>query len=350
MLSVCLITRNEEAVIGRCIQSILPAAAEIILVDTGSTDRTIEIASSLGARILEHKWTGDFSAARNVALDAAGHEWILSIDADEQLSQEDLEALIRISGGRADPGAPSDDHLAYLVTIESWDSAMKKQGNRTRHPALRLFRNLAGVRFAGPIHENIVLPDKAEVGHADISLLHDQTHLSKEETAAKHARNVELLKKRIRHEPKNPELHHYLADEYSELGKLELAAESYQRSLRHRSIDMDKPSPRSAHAMKRLADVLRELGDIEAALAVVREALGIHPEYTDLLYLEGLLCLAQQDLPAAAEAFAACLRQGDAPPRYVSSLGVGGDGARKALHLVEKLARQQQTALRSFLS
>ena len=80
-----MIVRDEESRLPACLESIRPAVDEIVIVDTGSTDRTVEIARSFGARVEVHPWQGDFSQARNIALELACGTWILYIDADERL-------------------------------------------------------------------------------------------------------------------------------------------------------------------------------------------------------------------------------------------------------------------------
>ena len=84
-LSVCMIVRDEEVNLRRAIESVRDFASEVIVVDTGSRDRTVEIARSLGAKVSTHVWQEDFSLARNVAIEAASGDWILSLDADEWL-------------------------------------------------------------------------------------------------------------------------------------------------------------------------------------------------------------------------------------------------------------------------
>src|SRR5207253_3105704 len=92
-LSVCLLTRNEEKNIARAVRSVAEAADEVLVADTGSTDRTVEIARSLGARVLDYAWNDDFGAARDYAIAHAGHDWILWLNPDEELIPESLAAL-----------------------------------------------------------------------------------------------------------------------------------------------------------------------------------------------------------------------------------------------------------------
>ncbi|MFZ2655904.1 MAG: glycosyltransferase family 2 protein, partial [Victivallales bacterium] len=83
-LSVCMIVKNEEAFLGRCLKSVVDHVDEIIIVDTGSTDRTVGIAKSFGARIYYHPWQDDFSLHRNQSISYARGRWIFIIDADEE--------------------------------------------------------------------------------------------------------------------------------------------------------------------------------------------------------------------------------------------------------------------------
>ena len=87
-LSVCMIVRNESHHLPKALASVKGIAAEIVVVDTGSTDDTVSIASAMGAKVLHFAWIDDFAAARNAALEAATQPWILSLDADQRLASD----------------------------------------------------------------------------------------------------------------------------------------------------------------------------------------------------------------------------------------------------------------------
>jgi hypothetical protein len=97
-VSLCMIVKDEEAMLPRCLAAVTDHVDELIVVDTGSTDRTIEIAESFGARVLHHTWDGDFAAARNVGLDAATSDWLMYLDADEVLVEGDGPRLRELLG------------------------------------------------------------------------------------------------------------------------------------------------------------------------------------------------------------------------------------------------------------
>src|SRR3954454_17988622 len=97
-LSLCMIVKDEEEWLERCLAAAKPAVDEIIIVDTGSIDRTVEIAESFGATVLHHEWTGSFSDARNVSIEAATGDWIMYLDADEVLVEDDAPRLHALTG------------------------------------------------------------------------------------------------------------------------------------------------------------------------------------------------------------------------------------------------------------
>ena len=118
LLSVVLITFNEEANIARTLQSVAPLVqqgrGEIIVVDSGSTDRTLEIAQSLGARVFSEEWKG-FAAQKNSALAKASGEWVLSLDADEELSNELAEDIEQVLADSAPVAPQPQSAVAYCI-------------------------------------------------------------------------------------------------------------------------------------------------------------------------------------------------------------------------------------------
>jgi tetratricopeptide (TPR) repeat protein len=198
LLSAALIVRNEERFLEDCLRSLKGRVDEVVVVDTGSTDRSRDIAEQCGARVLSHAWRDDFAAARNASVDAARGAWILYIDADERVVEFDRAAVDALL---ADPR-----HFCYTVLFRP---AMRY----TRYREFRLFRNRPDLRFSGVIHETLVpalekiqVRTGVAVGESPIALDHfgyegDLTH--------KHLRNLPLLRARLEHEP----LHVYCLDQ-----------------------------------------------------------------------------------------------------------------------------------------
>jgi tetratricopeptide (TPR) repeat protein len=142
-LSVCCIARDEEQNLARALASIAGIADEIVVIDTGSKDSTVEIARKFGARVRHFQWCDDFSAARNFALDQARSQWILWMDADEELCASSVEEVRR--------SLQSDRSLAYYVLHQ--DLAIPGRLDLyTEMWHLRLFRNDRALRFQGRCH------------------------------------------------------------------------------------------------------------------------------------------------------------------------------------------------------
>ena len=143
-LSLCMITKNEEKNISRCLDSIKDIVDEIIIVDTGSTDKTIEIAKSYGANIYHYKWNNDFSKARNVSLQKATKDWILVLDADEVLPYEEGLKLKNIINTTENEGL-------FLRLDNIIDNV-----NLGDAVVLRAFKNNPKYRFRGSMHEQVI--------------------------------------------------------------------------------------------------------------------------------------------------------------------------------------------------
>lgn len=199
-LSVCLITKNEEAFLSRCLDSVRPVADEIIVVDTGSTDRTVEIARAAGAQVHQIVWRDDFSAARNVALSHATGDWILSIDADEELRAEARELLLK----------HLRDTAAIAFRLPIVDVGQESQGCSY---VPRLFRNAPGVAFTGFIHEQAFPSLEAhrqewglqfKLGQA--ALVHHGYADSVQASRGKIERNLALLRRAVAQSPGDPNL------------------------------------------------------------------------------------------------------------------------------------------------
>ena len=189
-LSVVIITYNEEANIGRTLQSVQPLVAdgegEIIVVDSGSTDRTVEIAKSFGAKVLVEEWKG-YAAQKNSAIDRATGDWILSLDADEELDSELQQALHDTLEG---VGRVFELHDAHPLTIDAAKADLAyhiggqltadfaglrlprkneflgrwmKHGGFWPDPKLRFFRRTAGKFENRAVHEDVQV--KGTIGH-----------------------------------------------------------------------------------------------------------------------------------------------------------------------------------------
>jgi len=187
LLSATLIARDEEENLGACLDSLAGFADEVVVVDTGSTDATVEIATERGARVFHQRWQDDFAAARNAALGEAAGAWILYIDADERLEPIDFEAAR--SSLREAPEA------AFRVGLRPFAHA-------TPFLEYRLWRASPEIRFRGVIHEQVV-DAIHRAARRDSRPISDWPELMidhcgyEEDQARKHRRNLPLLRRRL---------------------------------------------------------------------------------------------------------------------------------------------------------
>jgi tetratricopeptide (TPR) repeat protein len=274
-VGAALIVRNEESFIEGCLQSIADAVDEIVLVDTGSTDRTVAIAHAAGARILDFPWRDDFAAARNHGLEAARSDWILYIDADERLS---VPAGIRLSDALAAPGA-----IAARVRFHP-------RLRTTPYREIRLFRRDPRIRFAGAIHETMMpaLDALREAGEgcfvdSDATI----THLGYEgDLSAKHRRNLPLLRAAILRDPERLYYWNHLAETLEAIGEAGEALEVAARGLATARTKSQTAGVRMMKAVLALthARLLRLNG--ADGLATIEEGLAARPGHCALLFLK----------------------------------------------------------------
>ena len=277
----------------------------MIVVDTGSTDRTVEIAESFGAKVVHFPWNGSFADARNVSLDNATGDWIMYLDADEHIEGEDAPRLRELLGRTWREGF-------YLV--ETNYTGGEDTGSATTHLALRLWRRRPEYRFEGRIHEQkthtmpMFLPERFET--TTIRVRHygylNQRIASKE----KSQRNIELLEQEARENP-SPFNDYNLGSEYLALGDAAKARTHFDRAWESlRSIPGMSSAGYVPLLVSRAARARREAGDHAAAGQAVDEGLATYPDHTDLVMEAALSAREQGNLRPGARARRAVPRDG----------------------------------------
>ncbi len=259
-----MIAKNEAERIGAAFDSVEPVADEIILVDTGSTDRTAALASARGAKVLHRKWDDDFSGPRNAAIDQANARWILMLDADERLS----------------PGQENRLRKHLSANVDGWTVRIRSVlgeetgGQLYEHAFPRLFRNDPRFRFRGRVHEQIV-DSILEVGGAlrDSSIIIDHAGyaLSAEERRGKLLRNRRLLLFDLDDRPSDRLAWYHLGETHALLGEDEAACAAYRRAVDGRNL----PPEHAAFAHQNLGAALVRRGRFSEAVAETTAALRI---------------------------------------------------------------------------
>ena len=224
-ISACLIVKNESLLLSRCLESLCSFVDEIIVVDTGSTDNTIEIAHSHGAQVKYFTWIDDFSAARNESLRHARGDWILYIDADEVIDSGNAGKIRReitqkdIMGATVRQCIPQQaENIVTAFYIEY----------------CRLFRHHPAIRFEGAIHEQI-LPSIERIGgkvlRTDIVIHHWAYAATEDKKRCRAERNLRYLLAEVKRVPDDPFVHFNLGMTYRELRQQDMAIRSFHRAL-----------------------------------------------------------------------------------------------------------------------
>lgn len=215
-ISVCMIAKNEEKNIEECCRRLAPYGFEIVIVDTGSTDRTVELASQYTDRIFHFDWCNDFSAARNYAWSKASHDWILSIDCDDYIESIDMDALAACmqSQPKAAGRILTRNRFTENGQVSYEDVWVCRFANRRYY------------HFEGTVHEQIVPIDPAMPKYAyraPVRAIHVGYDGTEEEMREKSKRNIILLEKVLHTDGADPYIYYQLGQSYRKIRDYEKA-------------------------------------------------------------------------------------------------------------------------------
>jgi len=265
-ISVCMIVKNEAGNLRPCLESLGDLASEVIVVDTGSTDNTAEIAREMGARVYHFPWVGDFAAARNESIRHAKGEWIFWLDADDR-----LDSKARAQLKQACRRAIAD---AYMCLVSSRTSS----GNDDITEHIRLFRNRLGIRFSCAVHESVfqeLVRRNLRLAYTDITIEHTG-YLSAEAVREKGARNLRMIETELTRNPGQLDFIFYRGQSRATLGDMDGA-----------EADM------SEYLARTVPGVLTDWRRFWAHTLLIR----LHERRGDTRHLEQLLSHAQAEFP-----------------------------------------------------
>ena len=284
-LSLCMIVKDEERFLAQCLESVKDVVDEMIIVDTGSRDRTVEIAESYGAKILHHPWQGSFSEARNYGLGFATGDWVFQMDADEALEREDIPLI--------QEAIRSDAYNAIFVALlnaspEGW----------SKHYFQRIFRR-GKAHYEGIVHNQLVY----EGAHlqTEIKVYHYGYNLSKDRMKAKYKRSEALLRKQIEEDP----THAFAHQNYVRvLRASERYGEASEAGLK--ALECCRDTMTDVHRQMIAYDTaycLMLVGRVEEAETLCREVLEDHPENLNLLFTLPSILVARRKYGEAIAGF-----------------------------------------------
>ena len=344
-ISLCMITKDEEGYIRDCLNSVKDFVDEIIVVDTGSTDKTKEIAAEFGAKMYEIPWGDDFSAARNESLQHATQEWVLCLDADEVLAQKDLVKIKELIGGEfsgflMDQRSYTDNHTYSGWTPCDTYAECKAKGFFISK-IVRLFKR-EGASFRNKVHEAVddsILEKGWKIGDSKIPI-HHYGYLKDNVLAGKREKYLRLGLEQIKETPNNPRPYYEAARIYKNTGRFKEAAEFFEK------VASLKPGYRFVHT--NLGDVYAKLGDVAKAEEFYKKAIAQGRQENAYINL-GLLYANTKRGQESFDVFMKALQVNPKSAAAYNNLGVllvQYGKLKEAFHVMEK--GYQMTGLEKF--
>ena len=307
-ISLCMIVKNEEEYLPQCLESVKSMVDEMVIVDTGSTDRTVEIAESFGAKILHHPWNNDFAEARNVSLRHAACAWILVLDADEMIEERDLAGLRNVCGSgkfkaysivtrnynndsKGATWVPNDGQCEKSKEFTGWSPSRK----------VRLFRNNSAIRFSGMIHELVepsIRKKGWKIGICDVPVHHFGRARQEETQEAKGQFYFKLIQKTASEKNRDPDAYFKRGAQGSDLGYHEEAVRDFYR--------VKELAPLFPRIDSNLSASLIHLERYDEAIGVLKDGIQKKPDDAGLwnnlglaYYVKGIYDVAVEKLEKA---------------------------------------------------
>lgn len=341
-ISLCMIMKDEEKNIRRCLQSVQGLVDEIIAIDTGSSDKTVDIAREFGATVRSFIWNGSFSDARNASLELAKGKWILFLDADEAIAPGSGPVLRQLSTDNTCEG--------YLLKIISY-MGNESCSQWSTDMVFRLFRNRPEYRFRGAVHEQIVdciqeCNSQAIFQTAHGVVIHHYGYLDVQvKEKDKMNRNLAIISQEVAVHPENRSVRYHYGVELFRVGQFaaavrefELAAQGADRG----QLFMPKLYNYLAHSYYRNRQP-------QQALAAVCNGLSLFPDHAGLHLCGGQISFDEKDYGLAYAFFAKCLTLPEQPDYYGAFSGTSGFRPCIYLALIAGKFGNEEEALRYYI-
>jgi tetratricopeptide (TPR) repeat protein len=280
-LSACLIVKNEEKLIEQCLDSIKDVVDEIIIVDTGSTDNTIEIAKKWTGKIYFHEWQNSFSEARNYSISYATGDWILIIDADEKLEKDDVPVLRKVL-------KRSEFNSIFFSVLSYLPSGISKNYSQ------RIFRRGKG-HYDGIVHNQLVCEGQSLA--TDIRIYHYGYNLDPEKMLKKFKRTEALLKNQVMENPTFGFAWMNLTRIYKCQELWDEAIKTAEEALNTRREFLDAITYQMI--MYDMAYSLFSKGEYDKAEKACRDILSLYPDNLDINFILGSISICKKDYQAA---------------------------------------------------
>lgn len=312
-ISLCMIMKDENENLLRCLESVKDIVDEIIIVYIGYIHNTVEIAKSYGAKTYYFQWSNDFSAARNESLKYATKDWILIMDADDEFCKEDKEKFKMLITNL-------DETTVYLFEIMCY-LGIQSISNLTVNLNPRLFKNNYGYCYEGVIHNQLINREHSIKGKEESIKIYHYGYSDDSLTSKNKAkRNITILEEEIKKNPQSKFNYFNLGNEYSSISNEEKALENYYKVYE----EFDETTGFAPKLIERIVMSNYNLGYYNKAFEFIETGLKYYSQFTDLYYFKGLI-LAIQDRPTLAiKAFQKCIEMGATPLRFKYIYGTDG--------------------------
>ncbi|PAD69613.1 hypothetical protein CHH83_08055 [Bacillus sp. 7586-K] len=293
-ISLCMIVKNEEKVIERCLSSIAHLVDEVVVVDTGSTDKTKEIVSKYTSNIYDFEWVDDFSIARNFAASKATGKWILVLDADEYVDEENFKSFT------LELKNDSDQYDAYYAKILNFSGNFGEALVQNYHD--RIYKNNGKISYYRKIHEQFRHNEGLELSYKNSNLLIFHSGYLKHTVSEKdkNTRNKKLIDIEMQSDNKNAFDYFNLGNEYSSIGETNKALEAYIEAYKQKS---DFRLSWVSTTLIQIIICLIQLKRYNDALNVISDAETIYENSPEFLYLKGEVFYLRGQMEDAKAAF-----------------------------------------------
>jgi tetratricopeptide (TPR) repeat protein len=313
-ISLVMIVRDEQHCLPRCLASVAGVVDELVVVDTGSSDDTVAIATAAGARVIHVPWADDFAAARNAGLDAATGTWILHLDADEELDG-DARARLRTAVARAGGASAIRGTIRNLLPDGELQAFVDS-------PNVRLFRNDRAHRYEGRVHEQILEPVLRAGGRVveapELRIVHHGYRTDAVQGGqSRNLRNLRLLALAALDRPDDPAVLAQLGKQLAHAGHHAEAVETLQATVVLDDRSRRLPAAARAETHVILAQLLLNEDRFNEAANHARHALERHRDNLLALRVLALALLRSGRAGAAAPVLEQVRRHPELHPRVV---------------------------------
>lgn len=338
-ISLCMIVKNEENNLQRCLDSVKDIVDEIIIVDTGSTDKTISIAESFGAQVYSFLWRNNFSEARNESLKYATKDWILIMDADDEFCCEDKEAFLQLISSNLE-----ENLLCFFETL-NYCGSYADSNNISINLNPRLFKNNYCYRYEGEVHNQLInYQNKTKDVCIPIRIYHYGYLDSNIKGKNKRTRNITLLEEQIKKEPDNKYAYFNLGNEYFALNDMSKALDYYYKSY-------ENFNPNAGYGfilIIRIVLVNYFMGLYIKALEFADLGIQYYPKFTDLHFFKASIYKSMERPTLAIKEWEKCIELGEPPSELKFLYGTGSFKAMYELANIYMEMKDYHTSYRYF--